>query len=329
MKKLLSLLLMTTAITLFMSCSDDNPSPEPTTPQFAEVKLNCGGEFSVTEQPWTRATGGKTFYAFRIDSMQINKYKEPWGEEVVDTTFISYAEGLFDNKQDFSVKLQLGRKYRIQTLIINEETDHLISKANTYSQPFTKYGSGAWVPCTNSFEYTSNSNMMLDNYIAEVQENKLITMPSLEKFYGVKDIDCSSYIPNKIDISMFRYSFAIEVNITPPAIGEIVFGFDESTTIKDYVVKSTDSKFTDSNIFIVPHLTYENKDKSQRLGISIKWNKPGYPDANGRSISIRRNHKYTINIDFTNKDSNAGIDISQEDVIYEDGGTTNITHYNE
>lgn len=46
-------------------------------------------------------------------------------------------------------------------------------------------------------------------------------------------------------------------------------------------------------------------------------------------LTIRCNHKYTLNIDFTNRDSNAGTDISQEDIIYEDGGTTNITHYNE
>ena len=323
MKKLLSLLLMATVSTLFMSCSDDKPSPEPTTPQFAEVKLNCGGEFSVTEQPWTRATGGKTFYAFKVDIMEIEETLMT-GHIVTDTTYYDYAEGLFDSMQDFSVKLQLGKNYRIQTLVINEETDHLISKSNTYSQPFTD-DSSLWIPCTNTFVYANSSNMKLNNCIAKVQENKVITMPSLEKFYGIKDIDCSKDIPNKINIPLLRYSFALEMNITPPVIGELNVSFGESTTSQSYIVKSTDSKITDSKIFFVPNLTYKNKNEAQDLKLAIKWDKSnGVPYTNMYTINIQRNHKYKVNIDFTNYDSNASLNFSQEDVAYKDGGTTDI-----
>lgn len=330
MKKLLSLLLMTTAITLFMSCSDDNPSPEPTTPQFAEVKLNCGGEFSVTEQPWTRATGGKTFYAFRIDSMHVEERYEPHMQVYYDTTYVSYAEGLFDASQDFSVKLQLGHKYKIHSLIVHEETDHLVNNGMAYNLPFTT-SSDQWVNCTNSFTYTKSSNMNLDNCDGIASSgNKWIFMPSLEKYYGFKDIDCSCDLPNEITIPMLRYSFMIEMNITPPSVGQLNVHIPDGVSIEPYVVKSTDSKFTDTKIFVMPHVTYANRDEVKRLSIDVKWDKPnGSPYAHSYSINICRNHKYKVNIDFTNYDANTKIDFSQEDITYEDGGTININHYHE
>ena len=104
---LLLLSLLAVACVKDNTSSTDAPSEESI---YYDVSLNFGGEITVEDAPLTRGTPTNDIYG-------INVYVDNDGDGSITD---HYAYGLFDNKEDMTIPLLSGYKYRFECTLIKE-----------------------------------------------------------------------------------------------------------------------------------------------------------------------------------------------------------------
>lgn len=165
-------LIMALVGTVITSCSNaDEPLPEPTPNDEGavyEVKLNFDCDipnFTESEEPISRANDStpKRVYGINVWCMKTDG---------TETSYKSYAYGLFDNKEDMVISLLGGYKYRFECYMVEDDEEELyISSYNSFTgkYPFN------FCKIENKFEIGSYSSGF------NFDSNQITTVKSVDK----------------------------------------------------------------------------------------------------------------------------------------------------
>ena len=310
---LLLLVLMTAA------CSKENPS-NPNTPSedlvYYDVVLNLGGEISVDDEPLTRGTATNDIYG-------INVYVDEDMDGKIDE---HYAYGLFDNKQDMTIPLLSGYKYKFECSLIKNAKNTLY-----YGQAFNQSYSGFSYPFQNpSTTSTMVGNKFIlgttylngitgsDAHIAgttPTSSNAAEKSPGINRFYGV----LKEYIPTPngvATINLKRMVFGVKL---------IINGVQEgSTTISglwgDLNKRVTEDYEGSAVIYTVPSIAdcWANVDEySFKKTISFKYDSNRGDEwdlSNSLEVTFKRNTLTIITINVSPDLASGDISLTEEEM---------------
>lgn len=183
------------------------------------VSLDLKGEsVEIDQEPLGRAAEGTNDLYW----LQIDQTPEAGGSSS------HYAYGIFDRKENMTVKLVEGYTYSIGASLIKDGRDRLYSRGDT---AFIYPVNNTWSP----FLYTTNAFVITPNmvaYPAEYQASIIdrhytnpYSFPEINRFYG----KVKGYVPvenGKIAINMYRMMFGYRIEMEP---------FDEGMAIVEFL----------------------------------------------------------------------------------------------
>lgn len=180
------------------------------------VSLDIKGEsVEIDQEPLGRAAEGTNdLYWF-----QIRQTPEAGGSSS------AYAYGIFDRKENMTVKLVEGYTYSIGASLIKDGRDKLYLEGDTaFYRPV-----GDWISITNAFVITSNIEVSPADNAAAFPDGKgyydSFGFPEINRFYGY----VNGYVPvenGKIAINMYRMMFGYRIEMEP---------FDEGMAIVEFL----------------------------------------------------------------------------------------------
>lgn len=310
---LLLLMLMTVA------CSDDSASEQITPPdegEYYEVSLSLGGEFSVEDEPLTRGTATNDIYG-------INVYVDKDGDGNITD---HYAYGLFDNKEDMTIKLLSGYKYKFECSLVKNAKNTLY-----YGQAFNNAYSGFAAPFLNN---STTSTMISNEFILGTvylngltgsnahiagttpsTSNAATQSPNINRFYGVLE----EYIPTKggvANIYLKRMVFGAKLIIKGVKEGSVnvsgLWGDLNKTVAEDYEGNAI--------IYTVPSITscYASPDDySFTRTLSLKYDSERGEDwdlTNSLDVTFKRNILTIITINVSPDLASGSISLTEEEM---------------
>ena len=140
---------------LFMvACSSDETeniiTPPNEKPEMYTVSFNFSGDISVSQEALGRGTATNDVYGFNV-------YYDKEKDEVIDDI---YAYGVFDNKEDMTIALLSGYKYKFEcTLVKNGK------KTLYYGQAFNNAYTGLCYPFQTGSSGSSGSTMIGNKFL--------------------------------------------------------------------------------------------------------------------------------------------------------------------
>ena len=310
MKKLW-ILLAWAAIAAACSNEAELPSPQPSEDEMVEVSFNLGGDYvSVEETPMTRADEGKTLYGIEIGS----------------------NIGLFSDIRNARIKLKGNTRYDVEICVIKEREDTLKHINGGYTDPFIvqEWGNTSWRPnlmdkgydimLTNSFEkYDFDPNLkMFYSTVTTGRGNSRYAM--IDRYYGEANVSVSEE-NNVIKVDLDRVAFAITYNIEPPVDGKILV---EANNISGdgitHEVPANAKKEETKIIYSFP-TGYPSHDETKNLAHELKLKVTWKRDKDNqkehtveKTIEIKRNNNYILNIDMNDRLQEQYFDLELEDV---------------
>lgn len=308
MKKLW-ILLAWAAIAAACSNEAELPSPQPSEDEMVEVSFNLGGDYvSFEETPMTRADEGKTLYGIQIGS----------------------SIGLFSDIRNARIKLKGNTRYDVEICVIKEREDTLKHINGGYTAPFLVMLSGTImqpnvmnkgydIMLTNSFEnYDFDPDLKM--YYGRVDTGRGSTRYAMiDRYYGETTFSVSEG-SNVIQVNLDRVAFAITYNIEPPVDGKILV---EAKNIHgDSITHEVcaNAKKEETKIIYSFPTDYPSHDKTKDLAHELKLNVTWQRD-NGlmshtveKTIEIKRNNNYILNIDMNDRLQEQHFDLELEDV---------------
>lgn len=301
------------------SCSKENPS-ELVTPSeelvYYDVSLNFGGEISVDDEPLTRGMTTNDIYG-------INVYVD---EDMDGQINEHYAYGLFDNKEDMTIPLLSGYKYRFECSLVKNAKNTLY-----YGQAFNQSYSGFSYPFQNS---STTSTMIGNKFIlgnvylkgltgsdahiagtTPTTSNAAVQSPNINRFYGV----LSEYVPTQngvATINLKRMVFGAKLIINGVVEGSVkvsgLWGDLNQTVTDDYEGKAT--------IYTVPSIVdclANANGYSFKKTLSFKYdsNRGDVWDlSNSLEVTFKRNTLTTIIINVSPDLASGDISLTEEEM---------------
>lgn len=310
---LLLLVLMTAA------CSKDNPSEQTTPPDepvYYEVKLSLGGEITVDDEPLMRGTATNDIYG-------INVYVDEDGDGVISD---HYAYGLFDNKEDMTIPLLSGYKYKFECSLVKNAKNTLY-----YGQAFNQSYSGFAYPFQNSATTStmiSNKFILGDVYLkgltgsdahiagtTPTTSNAAVQSPNINRFYGV----LSGYVPTEggvATINLKRMVFGAKLIINGVVGGSVsvsgLWGDLNQTVTSNYE--------GDAIIYTVPSIStcYTNPETysfTKNVSFSYDSNRGDAWDlSNSMDVTFKRNTLTTITINVSPDLASGSVSFTEEEM---------------
>lgn len=305
---LLLLSLLAVACVKDNTSSTDAPSEESI---YYDVSLNFGGEITVEDAPLTRGTPTNDIYG-------INVYVDNDGDGSITD---HYAYGLFDNKEDMTIPLLSGYKYRFECTLIKEA-----KKTLYYGPAFGNSFSGFGYPFTNTVTTSSiitNDFLLGDNYLNNItnsnahladttptHSNHAYLSPNINRFHG----QLHDYSPTKggvATIYLERVVFGVKLVINKANSGGNIsvtglWGDLEQT------VSATQGYEGNIVIYTLPNIYYDTFSKKIEVkydsGKGSEWDLSQSAD-----ITFKRNTLTTITINVSADNSTAGISTTEEE----------------
>lgn len=357
MKKI-KLFYLLTAATLLSACSSvsvEEPT-RPTTPgdegTVYEISLNFGGDFvEVTEDPLTRAQDTpKTYYGINIYCMKAD------GSE---GSYSHYAYGVFDNKDDMTISLLGGYKYKFQCTSV-KETDlyemylgDLTHSSYTYlSYPFresvsssTLNGSDFVYKISKLNKFTTSQTVYLTDLTKGTSKYKrtdsaygyTYEYAPIDRYYG----ELEGFIPSAngvASIALKRTVFGINLVINGVPDGSLTWGIKGSYTLPLYLSSATGSDVTEFNCI---YTFSEVKDcwsstdvYNENFTINFTWTRSnGFKQTFSETFTGKRNTQTTITVNLKGGANDVTLGIVDDDTpmandnvnIDYDGGDMNDT----
>lgn len=309
------LLLMLIAV----ACSKENPA-EPTTPPeepvYYDVKLSLGGDISVENEPLTRGTATNDIYG-------INVYVDEDGDGSITD---HYAYGLFDNKEDMTIPLLSGYKYKFVCSLIKNAKNTLY-----YGQAFNNAFSGFAYPFQNNATTStmiSNEFILGDTYLSGLTgsdahiagttpttSNAAVQSPNINRFYGV----LSGYTPTQDGVATIylkRMVFGAKLVINGVTDGSVtvsgLWGDLNQTVTSDYEGNAT--------IYTVPSIVncYAAPDTysfTRSVSFTYDSNRGAAWDlSNSMDVTFKRNTLTTITINVTPDLASGNVSLTEEEM---------------
>lgn len=266
MKKILVFAMMIMAL---VGCSN---SFEPTSSSESYTDIQLAGDVVTSAAPLTRASSANsTYYAFQV--YRTDNYGE-WEY---------YAYGIFKDMDDFSLKVDDGRRYKVKCICIEELTDKV--DEGLY-EPFSQ--SGARV--TNKFIYGGNNRLSLNEWNSVRVNGQRKSYAGVNYFYGIAEGSGTE----GIRINMQRHNVGLRFCIVAPDGGSVrvtnrhdTFPIDITTsgTYDDMTLYSVTNERND--LALVIETTYADGSKDTK-NIDEKWlnNKIIYTISISKSNSV-------------------------------------------
>lgn len=293
------------------ACSSEMEVPSPVNPDddMVEVSFNLAGDYvSVEETPMTRADEGKTLYGIQIGS----------------------SIGLFSDIRNARLKLKGNTRYDVEIRVIKEREDTLKHINGGYTAPFLVMESGTTIQpnlmnkgydimLTNSFEnYHFDPDLKM--YYGGVQTGRGYShYAMIDRYYGETTVSVSEG-SNVIQVNLDRVAFAITYNIEPPVDGKIIVeakniygnGFTHEVCAN---AKKEETKIIYSFPTNYPSHD-ETKDLAHELKLNVTWQRDNglMSHTVEKTIEIKRNNNYTLNIDMNDRRQEQYFDLELEDV---------------
>lgn len=303
-------------------------------PEYITLSLGISGDGNGTE---TRSDSDGNLYG-------INVFYDSKKDGNIDT---HYAYGLFDNKQDMTIQLLSGYKYRFScTMVKNGKTLLYYGQygSNTfsgYAKPFQRNSSES-TQLSNSFVYgttylsgiasgaaTLKSSTASSGYVEE-------TIPSLERYFG----QVNNYSPvtgGTVIIPLKKTVFAARFIIASVPEGTLSGSCTikpEKTTYYDGAEISAWSGSTKKVIYDSGAKIYSYPDvydcwkNESALSSTIKWNFASsvfsqWNQSGTKTVSFKRNVLTTVTIACTPDNAKGSINLHEEAI----GEDNNINMY--
>lgn len=268
-----------------------------------KTKIALKGDYvNISTSPLTKAYG-QTYYAFEIDSLHITRYDGRI--TTIDTTYVPYAEGIFESIENLCVHLEKNRSYRIKCTIVRDREDELLVEDGYVSAPFTNsyINSCKKVKINNLFIYGSNETLdLLDTGVRHIQtSNGLIYNARMDAYFGETTTDLIQN-NSEISIDLVRYNYGIHYIINPPTEG-VLSVFSKGVTELDYELNSSSSTIDASYVYV---------GCGTRL-IEIKWTRnDGSVVDLSQEIDFKRNTMTTLKIDVNGRVGGTDLDFNYD-----------------
>ncbi|GEM_PF-4826100 len=185
------------------------------------VSLDLKGEsVEIDQEPLGRAAEGTNDLYW----LQIDQTPEAGGSSS------HYAYGIFDRKENMTVKLMEGYTYSIGASLIKDGRDKIwMDTDTTYHYPVRPWNDNIRPKITNSFVVTPNNSVDPANLQTSLPNGKgsydSYSFPEINRFYG----KVNGYVPvenGKIAINMYRMMFGYRIEMEP---------FDEGMAIVEFL----------------------------------------------------------------------------------------------
>ena len=305
---------------MMAACSSDETeniiTPPDEKPEMYTVSFDFSGDIDVSQEPLSRGTATDDVYGFNV------YYNADKSESIDDI----YAYGLFDNKEDMTIALLSGYKYKFEcTLVKNGK------KTLYYGQAFNNAYTGVCYP----FQTNSSNSTMIENkftigtstyligikkgdaHLASVTPNtsNANKYASVNRFYGETD----NYAPiqnGEVTIELKRVVFGAKFVITGVQEGSLTAScgsfWSKTTTVDDEGTATIysypdvyDCWKNETNLTETVTLTYTSNRGTQ-------WNL-----SSSTTVTFKRNVMTTVNINVS-PDLSSGTFTLTEEPLSED-----------
>ena len=306
------------ALGVSLSCSRD-PEQQLATgdPEYIQVKLGVGGDFSVDTEPLTRGAATNHLYA-------INVYFDSDKDGSCES---HYAYGLFDNTDDMVISLLSGYKYQFNcTAVYN-------GKSKLY---YGQYGGNSFPGYAKPFQTNSSASTRLSNAFVQTGTQYFVGIecgtatlksssgaavdtdwPSIERYYGSETYTASKGSGASVSINLLRYVFGFRLLLTGTVQGTqtATLTIQEPALSRSY---ETGASEYDSGIQIFSMQNFNSDDIEAAVSFDYvsnifdQWNRSGSKD-----ITFRRNVLTTVTVN-VNPDESYGVVGVMEEPLDED-----------
>lgn len=339
--RLLGMTLM--VVLMCMACSNqdaDEPQLESETQKTYEVSLNFGGDYvDVTETPLSRADEPKKYYAINVLCMKTDG---------TQTSYSTYACGVFDNQEDMKITLLGGYKYKFECTSATEGDDKFY---------VSKYNELYW-PYDNIFYISDNINKfnMKYDYWDDLKYGKTCynytgnyyyrDYPKMDRYYG----ELMGYVPiegGTATIPMKRCVFGMKIRINGVPDGTLSWNnvsckigstwyylYPTITSHTGSEILEFSSIYTFNKVYECWQKSVAEEDYTQTFTIDFTWTREnGYTQYFSKNFTVKRNVMTNINVTLTGGSEEVTIGMEEEnsamtdettDVEY-DGGSLNDT----
>lgn len=327
---------------LCVACSNNSseePQLEADNPKTYEVSLNFNGDYvDVTETPLSRADEPKKYYAINVFCMKTDG---------TETSYSTYACGVFDNKEDMKITLLGGYKYKFEcTSAIEGEDKFYIHSSGILYWPYANSTSASDM---NKFSMESSfvSSLQYGRTCYNYSSSYYYDFPKMDRYYG----QLMDYLPTEggtATIPMKRCAFGVKMIINGVPDGTLSWGSPSyykrvDKTYYIYLTKGShtgDEKLEFSSIYTF-YDVYEcwqkavaGEDYTNTFTINFTWDRAnGYSQSFSKEFTVKRNVMTNINVTLSGGSEEVTIGMEEEnsamtdettDVEY-DGGSLNDT----
>ena len=276
------------------------------------VSINLSDEISITEEALTRSTPTNDIYG-------INIYYDKNSNGDINQV---YAYGLFDNKEDMSIALLSGHKYRFEcTLVKNGKQDLFFGKAfnNTYNgfaYPFQTNKSNSTM-IENKFDVGSETYLTgIKNGSAHMTTQTTPTTgnatnyASLNRFYG----EVNEYTPQiggTVSIALKRVVFGARFIIKGVEDGTLTATcgsfWKKVTTTAD---NGTETLYTFPDVY---NCWKNEMPLTEEINLSFVSNRGSWWNMTRKTtVTFKRNVMTTVTIDVTPDLSSGVFNLTEE-----------------
>lgn len=307
---------------IMVACSSDEteniitPPADPEKTEMYTVSFDFSGDIDVSQESLSRGTPTDDVYGFNV-------YYNADKSEAIDDI---YAYGLFDNKEDMTIPLLSGYKYKFECTLVKDG-----KKTLYYGQAFNNKYTGVCYP----FQTNSSNSTMIENkftigtsaYLTGIKKGDAHLVSStpttsnankyasVNRFYGETD----SYTPTQngeVTIELKRVVFGAKFVITGVQEGSLTAScgsFWSKTTTTDDAGTETIYSYPD-----VYDCWKNNSNLTETVKLKFTSDRGTQWDLSGtQSITFKRNVMTTVNINVS-PDLSSGTFTLTEEPLSED-----------
>lgn len=331
---------------LCVACSNNSseePQLEADNPKTYEVSLNFNGDYvDVTETPLSRADEPKKYYAINVFCMKTDG---------TETSYSTYACGVFDNKEDMKITLLGGYKYKFECTSAIEEEDKFFYE-DEYENVLH------WPYRHTIYPINKNKFVMEGTFWDALQYGSLCysyysyyyqyyDYPKMDRYYG----ELMDYFPTEggtAIIPMKRCAFGIKITINGVPDGtlkwstvKMINSNAEDSYLHPNKISHTGSEkleystiYTFYKVYTCWQKAISGEDYTEPCTINFTWDRAnGYSQSFSKEFTVKRNVMTNINVTLSGGSEEVTIGMEEEstgmtdettDVEY-DGGSLNDT----
>lgn len=315
---------------LCVACSNNSseePQLEADNQKTYEVSLNFNGDYvDVTETPLSRADEPKKYYAINVFCMKTDG---------TQTSYSTYARGVFDNMEDMKITLLGGYKYKFECTSAIEREDKFFINGNKLIWP---YDNSIYESDINKFHMKPNFESNLRTGFTYDNSGRGYAYPKMDRYYG----QLMDYLPTKggtATISMKRCVFGVKMTINGVPDGTLRW-YEEYGLSQNQTSHIGNEKLEFSSIYTFYYIydcwkkAVGGENYTETFKMNFTWDRAnGYSQSFSKEFTVKRNVMTNINVTLSGGSEEVTIGMEEEnsamtdettDVEY-DGGSLNDT----